>query len=197
MAPLTIEATPTLEESELPEVVASAKTREDQAVLIVRKHVKWAAGAGFIPVPLVDLAAIVAALMAELNELAELYEVPVTTSKEREKQVIAALVAGVGIPLLAEGVIASLIKSIPGIGTVGGLLAMPVLAGALAYSVGKVFIQHFESGGTFLTFDPKKVESYYREKFSEGRDIAQAVRDDIASKKVSQPAKKHREPKSP
>ena len=27
--------------------------------------------------------------------------------------------------------------------------------------MGKVFIQHFESGGTFLDFDPDKVRSYF------------------------------------
>ena len=37
---------------------------------------------------------------------------------------------------------------------------MPVIAGA-AYAVGKVFIQHFASGGTFLTFDPEKVRAHY------------------------------------
>jgi hypothetical protein len=35
--------------------------------------------------------------------------------------------------------------------------------------VGKVFEQHFASGGTFLTFDAKKVEGYFREKFEEAK----------------------------
>lgn len=197
MALETLAEKPPSQTTGTPELEPPPKTREEQASLIVSRHVKWAVGAGFIPFPLLDLAAIVGALMAELTELAKLYDVPMTTRKEREKQVIAVLITGVGIPALGEGLVASVIKTIPGIGTLSGLLAMPVLSGALAYSVGKVFIQHFESGGTFLTFDPKQVENYYREKFKEGRDVAQAVRKEMASKKTTRAGQKVREAKSP
>ena len=47
--------------------------------------------------------------------------------------------------------------------------AMPTLNAAISYAVGKVFIQHFESGGTFLDFDPKKVRAYFEDQFREGR----------------------------
>jgi hypothetical protein len=49
---------------------------------------------------------------------------------------------------------------------------MPVVAGGATYAIGKVFIQHFESGGTFLTFDPKAVKEFYAEQLKEGNSIA-------------------------
>ena len=49
----------------------------------------------------------------------------------------------------------------------------------LTYAVGKVFIQHFESGETFLTFYPEKVKAYYAEMFEEGKKAAEAVASDI------------------
>ena len=49
---------------------------------------------------------------------------------------------------------------------------MPALAGASTYAVGKVFVQHFESGGTFLNFDPEDVRDYYAEQFEKGKAAA-------------------------
>ncbi|MCP4106117.1 MAG: hypothetical protein GY749_11350 [Desulfobacteraceae bacterium] len=49
---------------------------------------------------------------------------------------------------------------------------MPVAASASTYALGKIFIQHFASGGTFLTFDPEKVKAYYAEMFEDGKKVA-------------------------
>jgi len=46
---------------------------------------------------------------------------------------------------------------------------LPAVAGASTYAVGQVFIQHFESGGTFLDFDPEKVKGYFAEQFEKGK----------------------------
>ena len=40
------------------------------------------------------------------------------------------------------------------------------------WALGKVFIQHFESGGTFLDFDPEEVKEYFKAQFEEGREVA-------------------------
>ena len=50
-------------------------------------------------------------------------------------------------------------------------LTLPAASGALTYAVGRVFIQHFESGGTFLDFDPAEVSKYFAEKYEQGRKI--------------------------
>ena len=42
------------------------------------------------------------------------------------------------------------------------------------YAMGQLFVQHFESGGTFLTFDPEKVRGHYAELFEEGKELAKA-----------------------
>jgi hypothetical protein len=62
---------------------------------------------------------------------------------------------------------------IPVVGTLLGGVAMPVLSGASTYAVGKVFIQHFASGGTFLTFDPAAVREYFMQELENGRLAAQ------------------------
>ena len=60
---------------------------------------------------------------------------------------------------------------------------MPVLAGAATYAVGKVFIQHFESGGTFLNFNPESVRGYYEAMFKEGQSVAENMKKDESAKK--------------
>jgi hypothetical protein len=46
---------------------------------------------------------------------------------------------------------------------------MPAFGAAATYAVGQVFIQHFESGGTFLDFDPDKVREHFRQEFDRAR----------------------------
>ena len=48
------------------------------------------------------------------------------------------------------------------------MVSTAVFAGASTYAVGKVFTEHFASGGTFLTFDPEKVRKYYEQEFAQG-----------------------------
>ncbi|ETR71321.1 MAG: hypothetical protein OMM_08199 [Candidatus Magnetoglobus multicellularis str. Araruama] len=72
--------------------------------------------------------------------------------------------------------LASLLKVIPVIGATTGAIALPVTAGAMTYAVGKVFSQHFATGGTLLNFDPEKVKDYYREMFQEGKSYAQNLK---------------------
>ena len=43
----------------------------------------------------------------------------------------------------------------------------------MTFAVGKVFVQHFESGGTFLDFDAATAKTVFREYFAEGKEIFQ------------------------
>ncbi len=65
----------------------------------------------------------------------------------------------------------------PGLGTFLGITAMSAFSGAITYAVGQVYIQHFESGGTFLDFDPKKVKAYFMDQFQNGKKMAKKTVD--------------------
>lgn len=139
---------------------------------IVKKYSAWSAGLGIIPVPVVDVAAVSIAQLKMLKELAKYYGVEYR--EHRAKSLIAALVGGVGANGLAYGSVGSMIKAIPGAGTLFGMVAMPACSAALAYAIGKIFTQHFASGGTFLDFDPDKVRSHFAEVYEEGQKVAAA-----------------------
>jgi hypothetical protein len=56
------------------------------------------------------------------------------------------------------------------------------VSGASTYAIYKVFVQHFESGGTFLDLEPAKVKSYFSEQFAKGKKFAMDL-------KTKEPAK--------
>jgi uncharacterized protein (DUF697 family) len=137
----------------------------------VKKHM-WAASAiGFLPFPWVDMAALAALQLNLLHGLATLYDVEF--SAELGKSLIAALSVGGGAASVsATG--RSLLKIIPFSGLVGGL-GSAALFGASTYALGKVFVQHFESGGSLLNFDPRRAREYYAKQYAEGqKEIAKS-----------------------
>jgi len=143
--------------------------RTDQANRTVKNYMIGSLAVGLVPIPLVDLAAVTAIQLTMLHSLAKRYEIPF--EKEMGKSVIASLLGGVFTTETAISV-ASVIKVIPVVGQISGAISVAILSGATTYAVGKVFIQHFESGGTFLDFDPEKVRNYFTEQFQEGQQVA-------------------------
>jgi uncharacterized protein (DUF697 family) len=145
---------------------------DQQAAQVIRRNVLWSMGAGVIPFAYVDTAAVLAVQVKLVKELSDVYGVPFRANAG--KSAIAALIGGMAAGGASQGVMVSglmhgLIRSMPVVGQIVGLATMPAFAAATTYAVGKVFEQHFASGGTFLTFDAKKVEGYFREKFEEAK----------------------------
>jgi uncharacterized protein (DUF697 family) len=140
-------------------------------------------GVGLIPVPVVDFTGIALIQLNLLRKLAKSYNIQF--SKDIIKNMLSPVVgAALPVPLsllLTAGMekltfAASMAKLVPGLGHTIGAVTMPVIAGATTYAIGKVFIQHFASGGTLLTFDPEKAEKYYAEMFREGKNIVADIK---------------------
>ncbi|MCI5208544.1 MAG: DUF697 domain-containing protein [Candidatus Electrothrix sp. ATG2] len=136
---------------------------------IIKKHIFFSMGVGLIPVPIVDIVAITGIQLNMIRKLAEMYEVPF--NEHKVKSTLSSLVGG-GVTVPVARTLLSLTKMIPLAGHAVGLVAMPITAGATTFAVGKVFNQHFSSGGTFLTFDPEKVRDYYNSMFEKGKNVA-------------------------
>lgn len=159
-------------ETDEPELImanALKKTKEDISVKIVNKYVLWSMGAGLIPVPMLDVTLLAGIQLKMLHQLSENYRIKF--SENIGKSVIAILTGTITADALRKSALTSLIKSIPIIGFIGSI-SMPIYSGAITYAIGKVFIQHFESGGTFLDFDPQKVKDYFTRFYKEGQKVA-------------------------
>ncbi len=151
-----------------------------QAETITNKYVTWAMGAGLIPIPLVDLAAIVGVQVKMLSEISKVYGVEF--SENRGKSIVASLVGGLGATTTAAGIAGSFAKLIPGVGSLFGIATLPVISSAITYAVGKVFVQHFESGGTFLTFDCEGTRDAFVQEFKTGKAKLGEVADSLDHK---------------
>lgn len=143
--------------------------RNDDAQSIIKNHMIWSMGAGFIPVPIADLFAVGAIQLDMIRQLCKLYGIDF---KQTEGKAIISALTGSGLARLG----ARAVKFIPGIGSVLGGVTMAVLSGASTYALGEVFKKHFETGGTFLDFDTERLKKYYNEKFEKGKEVAEELR---------------------
>jgi uncharacterized protein (DUF697 family) len=137
--------------------------RDEQASKLVDHFSLWSGAAGLVPIPLVDIAAVGGVQLLMLRRLSEIYSVPF--SDNVGKSVIASL-AGSVIPASAASTAAmgvgSFLKFVPGVGTAIGAVTMPVVSAGATYIIGKVFIQHFASGGTLLDFNPPDYREFIK-----------------------------------
>lgn len=157
-APLDLQDT----ETNLEAAVDNPRLLAAQA--IVKHYVPWSAGAGIVPLPGVDLAALLGVQLRMLSKLADVYDV--RFREQAAKSVVASLLGTAASSSVAGG-LASAFKAVPVIGTLFGMLVLPAVGAAATYAIGKVFITHFESGGTFLDLDPSKVEAHFRSEFAQ------------------------------
>ena len=137
--------------------------RDEQASQLVDRYSLWAGAAGLVPIPIVDIAVVGGVQLQMLRKISEIYGVPF--SENIGKSVIASL-AGALIPASTATTTAmglgSLMKGLPGVGTVIGALTMPAFSAGATYIIGKVFIQHFASGGTLLDFNPPDYREFIK-----------------------------------
>ncbi|MDO8970707.1 MAG: DUF697 domain-containing protein, partial [Saprospiraceae bacterium] len=131
--------------------------KQIKATEIIRNHVGFSLGAALIPFPAADLVAVSGVQINMLRQLAKLYQV--SFYDNLGKNILTAVVSG-----SAARIGASLVKAIPGVGTIIGELSMPVLSGASTWALGRTVANHLNNGGTLEDMDLTKAKkSYERE----------------------------------
>lgn len=139
---------------------------------IVSNNVALAMGAGLIPLPVVDFAAITAVQLKMGKELAEHYGVDY--KEDQIKGIVVSLIAAYTSTSVATVTASAAARAIPGLGAVFSVITLPVIAGGLTYAVGKVFIQHIESNRTFLSFNIAEVKDGFVREVEKGKEIVSA-----------------------
>jgi uncharacterized protein (DUF697 family) len=147
------------------ETIAPAE-RERDALSTIKNHAMTAMGIGILPVPGLDLVALTGVPLNLLRQLGGMYGH--SLSDELGKKLIGSLLSGY-LPLAVAAPVASMLKFIPGVGIMAGVLAQSSLAGATTYAIGMQFLQHFETGGSF--FDFKASKQKFQQQVAEGREM--------------------------
>lgn len=105
---------------------------EQRAHDLISRHIKGAAAAAAIPIPVVDLVAVTAVQLSMVRKLARLYGGSI--------EVDAAGAIGVGLfGALLPRAIASALKILPGIGTIGGAVAQSALSAGTTWALAQSF----------------------------------------------------------
>ena len=152
---------------EAPEVL------HDVARQIVNRYTVYGAAGGLIPLPGLDVAAIVGTQIKMIAELAQLYDKQF--AEHAVKGYVAALLGGV-LPVSGfTGALGSAVKSVPGVGTLLGMFVMPGVAGASTWAVGRIFASHFETGGDLADFNLDAARERFRYEFARARSRVKAA----------------------
>ncbi len=153
---------------------------------IIVRNIYWSSGMGLVPIPLFDLVAVTGFQVKMIRDLANLYDTPF--SKNLVKSLISALIGGVGSLSLSKmfvgSFIGSFLRGIPGGNIINGI-SLPIMAGATTYAVGKVFLMHFESGGTLLNFNPEKMKEHFAKLYEKGKETVSSKGDDKNSEQAA------------
>ena len=145
------------------------RNRRQAAERIVQNYTLMSAGSGLIPFPMLDGAANLIVQLAMLRRLSKHYDVPY--SENLGKAAVVSLFSSIGGIGAARSIAASVVKVVPFFGTILGAASVPVTYGAFTFGVGKVFTQHFESGGTFVDFRAETYRKYFEEMFDRGKAV--------------------------
>lgn len=142
--------------------------KQSKSSEIIKSHVGYSLGAALVPFPGADLLAVSAVQLNMLRQMAKLYQVSFMDSLGQN--IISAVVGG-----SAARIGASLVKAIPGVGTIIGELSMPVLSGASTWALGRVVAKHLAKGGTLEDMDLKLARKSYKDEVEEGKKVAEAM----------------------
>lgn len=128
-----------------------AARRRSLAKAIVERHAAYAAVGGIIPVPIANVASITAVIVRMVKVLSGLYGVPF--QRDRARAMVIGLMGGTVPTGLAAVTTSTLVTLIPASGLIG-LAVSSVTAIACTRSIGRIFIEHFESGATLHDLPP-------------------------------------------
>ncbi|MBO0615250.1 YcjF family protein [Thiothrix fructosivorans] len=135
---------------------------------IIKSNVAQAMAMGLIPVPLLDVIALTNIQFKMVDDLVKLYGIRYT---HIEKAVVRSFILGM-LPVVAVAGLGSAFKVLPGVGSFAGGASVCIVAGGLTYATGKVFVQHFATGGTLQDLDLVTAKQHFMREFRRGKQLA-------------------------
>jgi len=156
---------PQPEASAMPPLQPAADTVDNT----IKNYVIASMAVGLAPLPMADILGLMAIHLKMVDSLGRHYGVPFSIDKARP--LILPLVAG-AVPVTLTFLAASMIKAMPGFGSLAGGATNSVSGGAITYAVGRVFNHHFSQGGTLEDFDPIGLRDRFRKEMKDGEAVA-------------------------
>lgn len=149
----------------------------------LRDSVYASMGIGILPLPLVNVAAVTANNLNLVRKLAGLYGVEF---KESIAKKIIIAVTGAGAGVLATPLVEMAVIGIPLVGLPLAVGTMPMLNGMTTYALGRMFVTHFERGGSFIGANADTMKEDFTEAYKNSR---QWLGNTISGEKKAEPSK--------
>lgn len=172
--------------NKIPLTDAQLVQRTSDAHEVIQRNTFWALGAGVLPLPLFDLAAITAVQLKMLRDLSKVYDVPFSQGIVRKA--VTSLLVGVGGVGLGSVIGLSLLKFVPVVGTSLGAVSIPVVSAMLTRAVGRTYVLHLESGGTLTDFDARKMRKHFHDEYVRSREVVENMKAEQAASRSQQQA---------
>lgn len=139
--------------------------RAPAAMAIVKRWSQWSVAAGVVPVPFLDTVAISGVQLKMVHDLCKYYGVEF--EKEAVLAIVGSLVGGAITTSVTDAVTHMLLKSVP----YAEQVLQPTLSFATTYSLGYVFVKHFEDNGTLKDFKASKMKGYFHEQLERTKSV--------------------------
>ena len=112
---------------------------------VVQRHAAYSVVGGIIPLPIVNFASVATINVRMVKMLGELYGVPF--ERNRARAMVIGLMGGIMPTGVRELTTSTLLNILPGANLIG-LAMSSVTAAACTRGIGRIFVEHFESGAT-------------------------------------------------
>lgn len=140
--------------------------QKNKAKKIIQQRTLYAASIGLLPIPILDALSVTGIQIWMIKDIAKLYNVPF--KEHAVKSLIAVVVGNLGS--------IGILKFIPILGISLGGSAFSISAASATYALGRVFLQHFDQGGTLLDFNPSTSRAFFLELYHKNKQVLQKMK---------------------
>lgn len=135
-----------------------------RAEKIIKNHVLMSLGIAAIPIPMIDVILIYYVQMDMIKQLSQVYTKPYysLSGKAYVSALATTSVARMG---------ASLIKAIPGVGSIMGGVSSVVISGSSTYALGQVTARFFQDHIELSDIDMDLAKELFNDEFEKGKNI--------------------------
>ncbi len=118
--------------------------KKRDAMKIVRRYMLLSGGIGLVAVPWLDQMILAGLLAKMIHDLCRLYGI--NMAEHKLESVITAVLGGAHSEWISRYLRRYSKRYLPGIRGIAGIVIRPAIAVAITYSVGMLFVHHFDKG---------------------------------------------------
>lgn len=130
--------------------------RSNEARIIVKRYAYYSSGIGLLPIPFADVLTVNVVQYAMIKKLATCYDL--SFKGQQVKSLVSSLLSGVVSASIIYGPITNALTLMSGLGWFLRAGVALSVSGVVTLALGKIFIDHFEQGGTLFDLDVEQTK---------------------------------------